>query len=120
SARAFPNIPIPNWRISYKGLSKFEFFNEIFTSVNIIHGYRSHYTINNYQSLVRNELVDGYASVRDRNDNFLPTFQFMQVSIQEEFLPLIGVDVRFKNNVSMNAEYRKSRMLNLSLQNSQL
>jgi cell surface protein SprA len=44
----------------------------------------------------------------------------MQVSIQEEFLPLIGMDVRFKNNVSANAEYRKSRMLNLSMQNSQL
>ena len=66
------------------------------------------------------KFVDGYSVVRDRNDNFLPTFQFMQVSIQEEFLPLIGMDIRFKNNVSANAEYRKSRVLNLSLQNSQL
>ena len=116
----FPNIPIPNWRISYKGLSNYEIFNEIFTSVNILHGYRSRYIINSYQSSVRNELVNGYPIARDRNENFLPAFQFMQVSIQEEFLPLIGMDVRFKNNVSANAEYRKSRMLNLSMQNSQL
>src|SRR5690554_1785889 len=108
SHKAFPNIPIPNWRISYKGLNNFPLFNEIFTSVNIIHGYRSHYIINNYQSLIRNELVNGNQIARDRNDNFLPAFQFMQVSIQEEFLPLIGMDVRFKNNVSTNAEYRKS------------
>lgn len=120
SYKAFPSIPIPNWRISYRGLSNYGFFNEIFSSVNITHGYRSHYIINNYQSIFRNEMMNGFSSVRDRNDNFLPAFQFMQVSIQEEFLPLIGMDVRFKNNVSANAEYRKSRMLNLSMQNSQL
>ena len=120
SFKSFPSIPIPSWRINYNGLSRLEFFEEIFSSVNITHGYRSQYTVNNYQSIARNKLVDGYSSVRDRNDNFLPTFQFMQVSIQEEFSPLIGADVRFKNNVSANIEYRKSRALNLSLQNSQL
>lgn len=118
--KTFPTIPIPNWRVSYKGLGKLSFFEDIFASVNIIHGYRSHYSINNYQSMARNEVVDGFSSVRDRNNNFLPTFRFMQISIQEEFLPLFGVDVRFKNGVSANAEYRKSRMINLSLQNSQL
>lgn len=120
SNKTFQSIPIPNWRLSYRGLSNIPFFQEIFTSVNITHAYRSHYVVNNYQSLVRSELINGHSVARDRNDNFLPTFQFMQISIQEEFMPLIGMDVRFKNNVSANAEYRKSRLLNLSMQNSQL
>jgi cell surface protein SprA len=118
--KTFQSIPIPNWRLSYRGLNNIPFFNEIFTSVNVSHAYRSHYIVNNYQSLIRHELLDGHSVARDRNDNFLPTFQFMQISIQEEFMPLIGMDVRFKNNVSANAEYRKSRLLNLSMQNSQL
>lgn len=117
---SFPSFPLPNWRISYKGLGKLALFEEVFSSVNLSHGYRSHYSVNNYQSLSRNALVNGFPATRDRNDNFLPEFQFSQISIQEEFLPLLGIDVRFMNNVSLNAEYRKSRVLNLSLQNSQL
>ncbi|MES2810674.1 MAG: hypothetical protein V4619_18710, partial [Bacteroidota bacterium] len=41
-------------------------------------------------------------------------------SIIEEFVPLFGVDVRFKNNMTANLEYRQSRELSLSLLNSQL
>src|SRR5690606_39086126 len=46
--------------------------------------------------------------------------QFQQISIFEQFAPLLGMDVRFRNNLTANAEYRRERTLNLSLQNSQL
>jgi cell surface protein SprA len=35
-------------------------------------------------------------------------------------VPLLGADVRFKNNVTANFEYRQSRILSLSMANSQL
>jgi len=118
--KTFPAVPLPNWRISYKGLTKYELFNEIFSTFNVTHGYRTNYIINSYNSLIRNQIINGYSTVKDQNDNFLPIYQFMQVTLQEEFLPLVGLDMRFKNNLSTNVEYRKSRTLSLSMQNSQL
>lgn len=116
----FPDIPIPNWNITYSGLSKIPLFDEFLTSLTLRHGYNTRYSINGYNSLIRYSEANGFPSERDVNENFLPKFQFQQVSIFEQFTPLIGLDARFKNNLTANAEYRRARTLNLSLQNSQL
>lgn len=116
----FPKIPIPNWRITYNGLTKYPFFADLFASFDINHTYRSTYSINSFNSLVRYAQQNGYSNVKDVNGNFLPAFQFSQVTLTEQFLPLLGVDFRLKNNMSVNFEYRKSRALSLSLANSQL
>ncbi|MGV3763591.1 MAG: cell surface protein SprA [Parapedobacter sp.] len=117
---SFPKIPIPNWNITYNGLNNIPLFSEFLTSLTLRHGYNTRYSINGYNSLIRYEETNGFPSVRDVNANFLPKFQFQQVSIFEQFTPLIGFDARFKNNLTANAEYRRARTLNLSLQNSQL
>ena len=118
--KTFPRIPLPNWRINYNGLSKLPLLKEIFNSINILHSYNSQYAVNGYNSVIRYDENGGAPSERDVNNNFLPKNQFQQVSIIDQFVPLIGIDTRFKNNVSLNSEYRRSRMLNFSLQNSQL
>jgi len=120
SLRTFPKIPIPNWRISYNGLTKFDFFNKIFASFDVNHTYRSTYSVNSFSSLARNVITNGFSSVFDANRNFLPEYQFSQILLTEQFVPLLGIDFRLKNNMSMNLEYRKSRALSLSLANSQL
>lgn len=117
---AFPNIPIPNWQITYNGLSRLKFFQEWFDSFDLRHGYRSTYTVNSFNTLARYQEVGGGSSIRDQNNDFLPSYQFGQVSLFEQFVPLLGCDIRFKNSVTTNLEYRKSRSLNLSLANSQL
>lgn len=117
---SFPRIPIPNWRISYSGLSNLAIFEDFITSLTLTHGYNNRYTINSYNSLIRYAETNGAPSERDINDNFLPEFQFQQVSIFEQFAPLLGIDARFKNSLTANAEFRRARTLNLSLQNSQL
>ena len=66
------------------------------------------------------QTTGGAVSSRDLNGDFLPLYQFSSVTIFEQFVPLIGVDMRFKNNITANLEYRQSRTLNLSLSNSQL
>lgn len=116
----FPTIPIPNWDLRYSGLSRIPFFSDLFESVDIRDGYRSTYTIGNYTTLLQYQLTNGAVSSRDENNDFLPLYQFSSVTIFEQFVPLLGVDVRFKNNVTANLEYRQSRTLNLSLSNSQL
>ncbi|MBE7177078.1 MAG: cell surface protein SprA [Mucilaginibacter polytrichastri] len=117
---AFPNIPIPNWQITYNGLSRLKLFQELFDSFDLRHGYRSAYSVNSFNTLVRYQEVNGGAAVRDESNDFLPFYQFGQVSLFEQFVPLLGCDIRFKNSMTANLEYRKSRSLNLSLANSQL
>lgn len=116
----FPQIPIPNWRITYNGLTKYAFFSELFASFDLNHGYRSTYNVNGFNSLVRYQEENGFVNVKDANGNFLPFYQFAQVTLFEQFVPLLGIDMRLKNNMTTNFEYRKSRSLSLSLSNSQL
>ena len=120
SLGGFPKIPIPNWNITYNGLSKYDFFSRFFSSFDLNHAYRSTFNINGFNSLVRYQQSNGGVSVRDANDNFLPEYQFSQVTLFEQFIPLLGVDMRLKNNMTTNFEYRKSRALSFSLANSQL
>lgn len=116
----FPNIPIPNWDIRYDGLSRLSFFSDLFDSFNLRHGYRSTYTVNSYNTLLQYKEQNNASFARDVNNDFLPFYQFSQVTIYEQFVPLLGIDVRFKNSVTTNLEYRKARTMSLSLLNSQL
>lgn len=120
SMNAFPKIPLPNWSLTYSGLTRIPFIADKFSSVDIRHGYRSAYNVNGYNSLLRYNETNGFSSNRDVNNNFLPQFQFAQVTISEYFSPLVGVDTRFKNNLTASFELNRSRLLGLSLANSQL
>ncbi|TKC04162.1 cell surface protein SprA [Pedobacter frigoris] len=120
SLNSFPKIPLPNWRVNYRGLTRIGFLADRFTSIDIRHSYRSVYSVNGFNSLVRYQETNGYVSSKDVNGNFLPTYQYSQVTIAEQFSPLIGIDTRFKNNLTANFEIGKSRLLGLSLANSQL
>jgi cell surface protein SprA len=116
----FPKIPIPNWQVTYNGLSKISWFQDIFDSFDLSHGYRSSYNVSGFTSLLQYREANGAASSRDLNNDFLPLYQFSQVTIFEQFVPLLGASVRFKNSMTANAEYRQSRSLSLSMLNSQL
>lgn len=120
SLSGFPKIPIPNWRLTYNGLTKYAIFSDIFASFDVNHTYRSSYNVNSFNSLARYDELNGYSNLKDVNGNFLPAYQFSQVTLAEQFLPLIGIDFRLKNSMTANFEYRKSRLLSLSLANSQL
>jgi cell surface protein SprA len=120
SLNSFPRIPLPNWRVNYRGLTRISFLADRFSSIDIRHSYRSVYSVNGFNSLIRYDETNGKVSSRDVNGNFLPQYQYAQVTIAEQFAPLIGVDTRFKNNLTANFELGRSRMLGLSLANSQL
>jgi len=52
--------------------------------------------------------------------NYIPYFLVPNISIQEAFDPLIGVEITFVNQLSTRFEYKKSRQLSLSLIDYQL
>ncbi len=120
SLNSLPKIPLPNWRLTYSGLTKYPFIADRFSELSLRHGYRSTYSINGFNSLLKYEETNGFTSSKDVNGNFLPLYQFAQVSISEQFAPLVGIDTRLKNNMTLNFEINKTRLLGLSLANSQL
>lgn len=115
-----PDFPIPNWRLNYNGLSKILGWEDWIPAINILHGYQSLYSIVNYHSNTQYQEEDNYPFIRDGNGNFIPQYQYSQITLTSRFVPLLGLDIRFRNNWSINTEYRKVRDLNLTLQNSQL
>lgn len=116
----FPSTPIPNWQITYNGLSHMAFFADLFESVDISNGYRSSFNVSGYTTLLQYQTANGAVSSKDANNDFLPFKQFSTVTIFEQFEPLIGINARFKNSMTGTLEYRQSRSLSLSLLNSQL
>jgi cell surface protein SprA len=47
-------------------------------------------------------------------------YNISTVSINESFAPLLGLDVTFNNNLTVKAEYKTTRQLNLSMTSVQL
>ncbi len=115
----FPSVLsiLPNWRITFDGLNRSEFIKRFFRSVTISHVYRSTYDIGAYRTNL-NFLED--ADIRDLDFNFLPEFSIATVSLNEQFSPLINIDMVWKNGISTRMEIKKSRNLALSLANNQL
>ncbi len=117
----FMRIPMPNWRVTYDGLSRIPAFRRLFRSFTIGHGYRSTFTIGNFQSISAYEEMDGYQSaVNPNTGNYIPEYEIGQVSISEQFNPLINVDVTWQNNLMTRAEVRRSRDMALSFANNQV
>jgi cell surface protein SprA len=50
----------------------------------------------------------------------LPVYVISQVLISEQFAPLIGVNVRTKNRVTANLQYKTKRDLSLNISNAQI
>ncbi len=116
-------IPKPNWVVTYSGLSNVGDLQRIFTNVTIRHGYHSTLSMNSFNTalLFQDPFRVSYPSFRDSlTGNFIPYFLVPNISIQEQFDPLIGVEMTFTNQLSTRFEYRKSRTLSLSLIDYQL
>ena len=122
----FPTLTrlLPNWTIRYSGLSKLPWFRDHFQSVNINHSYKSIFAIGAYQSYSTwQEYMNGLGFVQDvTTGNPIPSsmYNISQVSINEAFSPLLGVDMTFRNNLTAKLEYRQTRIVNLSMTSVQI
>ncbi len=115
-------LPRPNWTITYNGLSRIRGLDRLFTNVTLRHGYHSTLGMNSFNSalLFADRFRIGYPEFKDQNGNYIPYFLVPNITIQEQFDPLVEVDVTFTNQLSTRFEYRKSRTLSLSLIDYQL
>jgi len=116
-------MPKPNWTVTYNGLSRLPGLDKIFTNFTLRHGYHSTFSMNSFNTalLFQDPNRIGFPSFVDPlTGNYIPYFLVPNISIQEAFDPLIGIEITFVNQISTRFEYKKSRQLSLSLIDYQL
>ena len=115
---------LPNWSLRYSGLSKLTWFSNHFKSFNINHSYKSIFTVGSYASYSAwQEYMNGLGFVTNQSTGLLQPssmYNISTVSINESFSPLIGVDATFQNDLTAKVEYRRTRVLNLSMTSVQI
>lgn len=115
--------PKLNWKLDYNGLSKIKPLDKLFTNFSVSHGYTGNLSMNGFTSALLYQDVShyGYPSFFDTvSKNFIPYFLLPNISIGEQFSPLLGIDMMFTNQLQAKFEYSKTRQLSLSLVDFQL
>jgi len=116
-------LPRPNWRLTYNGLTRLKGMEKLFTSFTITHAYNSTLSMNSYNSslLFEDPLRISYPGFVDTlTGNFIPFFLVPNITISERFEPFFDVDMQFTNQLTARFEFKKSRILSLSLIDFQL
>lgn len=132
-------FPLPNWRLTYNGLSKFNMFKNIFSEISISHGYTSTLNINNFTSdldfmgitndveqdvtLIDNLIQEDLgipSAINTSTGNFYTYYRIPNVSITEQLSPLIGINTTLKIGTTLKFEYKKARTLGMNFQDYQL
>ncbi len=124
----FPSLArmLPNWSISYKGLSTLPWIRDHFKSVTITHGYKSIFSIGSYnsysswiQAFTGSEL--GFVE-NTTTESYIPStmYNISTVSINESFTPLAGLNLTLMNNMTLKAEYKITRAVTLSMTSAQI
>lgn len=119
SLTPFTKFPLPNWTVSYNGLTNIPAIGAIFKTINLTHAYKSTYTISNWVSNV-NYNPNNTIQMYENSDIIIPKYDLGQVVLTEQFMPLIGVDLGFQNSLTCNVQYKQSRTLTMSFSNNQL
>ncbi|MEO7311978.1 MAG: cell surface protein SprA [Chitinophagaceae bacterium] len=124
NANPFRGIkPKPNWRVNFTGLTKIEALQKTFSAISITHAYQSKLSMNSFTSALtfQDPFGRGFPSFVDTlSNNYVPYFLVPNLTIQESFEPLLGIDITTTNQISARFEYKKSRQLSLSLIDYQL
>ncbi|WP_196885554.1 cell surface protein SprA [Aureivirga sp. CE67] len=111
------DIPFPGWKLTYRGLMNFKWFKKNFRSFTVSHGYNSIFAISSYTNNLQ------YSEINNQKDiagNFYGKYLYTNVSMIEEYSPLVKVDVKMKNSFSFSGRINKDRSLTLNFDNNTL
>ncbi|MDF1550124.1 MAG: cell surface protein SprA, partial [Bacteroidales bacterium] len=121
----FPKIPLPNWRITYDGLSEIDLVKRVIKTISLSHSYSSSYNVGSYTTNANynwyDANYDGFSWARDEvNRLFIPEQLINSVTLTEAFNPLVSADITWLNNLNSKFEYNKGRSMTLSFSNNQV
>jgi cell surface protein SprA len=109
-------IPLPNWRITYAGLSRIPALKPFIRSATLSHSYSSTYNINAFATNTNYVEKPGE---RDAQGDFYSPYSIATVSLDEKIV-LGSLDVMWQNSVQTRVELRKNRRVDLSMTNNQI
>ena len=109
----FKTRPAINWKLNYNGLSKVGNLSKVFASVQISHGYKSTLTVNSYNTDIFYDPSNPY-TIDPLNANYVARYEIPQIVITEQLQPLLGVDIKLKNEMTFKTDFKKSRTLAMS------
>jgi cell surface protein SprA len=116
----FLNVPLPNWQLRYNGLTKIKAMAKVFQNFSINHNYVCTYSIGNYRTNILYKEDNGNPTELDPLGNFIPQNEIAQISMVENFNPLIGFDMTLTNSLMIKVDYKRGRNLALSFANNQI
>jgi cell surface protein SprA len=109
---------LPNWHVTYTGLSKIPSLAATFSNISITHGYNATFSMNSFTSALLFSDPQHYGApsfIDTISGNYVPYFLVPNLTMQEQFSPLIGIDVTTTKQANFHFEYKKGRQLSLSL-----
>jgi cell surface protein SprA len=115
---------LPNWSISYDGLSNLDFVKKFFRNVTLNHAYSCTYNVGSFASY--NSWIDGgdglgyVQDVLSGNPTPSSMYDINSVTLMESFNPLIRVQATLNNGWTLKTEMRKTRTMNLSITGGQV
>ncbi len=114
-------IPKPNWSLRYNGLSKLPWFKDLFANFSLNHSYKNRLNVNSFQTDLQYDegnpfRIDPLLST----GNYFARFEVPEIIIDERFEPIIGFDLKTHTDLTMRAEWAKSRNLRLATSLAQL
>ena len=115
----FPRFPLPNWNLTYNGLTNIPAIGKVFKTLSLTHNYKSNYAINAWASNVYYDEMNSTQTF-ENSDLIIPKYDIAQIVLTEQYTPLLGIDIGLQNSMTFNLQYKKSRTLTLSFANNQL
>jgi cell surface protein SprA len=118
----FNSTPMPNWRISYNGLTKIKWLQKVFSTFNLSHGYSSTLSVSSFTTNLdaKKDNNGNLSRIDTISGNFYAGYTMPSVVMNESFSPLIGIDMTFVNKISARFDYKKSRTLTMNFADYQL
>jgi len=119
----FKETPLPNWTVSYNGLTKIPWFKERFERFSLSHSYKASLTINSFNTDLRYEEQTNGQSAFVQNpisEDYYSRLTIPQVVITEGMSPIIKIDITTINDISLNFDYGRNRTLSLDPDNQQI
>ena len=116
----FPGLSamLPNWKVTYDGFLQLGNMKKYFKTFTINHAYQCTYSVGTYSSYLNWVPLEGNYGFTLNEQTQMPMpsspFNISTVAITEKFAPLIGLKATMQNDLTLNAEYRDSRTLNLN------
>ena len=115
---------LPNWSVTYSGLSKSSLLKDHVKSLSLSHAYTATYSVGSYITYTDyNESDPGLISstIDDVEYNYYQSqYDIASVTVTEGLNPLLGVDLTLKNNVEFSFSMNKLRSLSLNIASNQL